>query len=47
MGVQNVMSLSLGEWGAIASYWERAHRKGSLASPPSEQEFDAVVQRLH
>jgi hypothetical protein len=47
MRVHNVMQLSLGEWGAIASYWERAHRKGSMASPPTEREFDDAIQRLH
>ncbi|MFN3746705.1 MAG: hypothetical protein ACK4TL_18540 [Hyphomicrobiaceae bacterium] len=47
MHVPDVMSLSLGEWGAIATYWERVHRKGAVALPPTEAEFDAAVQRLH
>lgn len=42
MGVHDVMSLSLGEWGAIVRHWNKAHGK-SRVDPPTDDEFDAAV----
>lgn len=41
MGVQNVMSLSLGEWLVIAGHWAKAHADKPPA--PSEEEFEEAV----
>lgn len=44
MQVQDVMSLSLGEWVAVRQAWERAHSDGkSNIEPPSDDEFEAAV----
>jgi hypothetical protein len=42
MGVQNVMSLSLGEWAATVRGWNKAHGKEKVA-PPSVEEFQAAM----
>jgi hypothetical protein len=41
MQVQNVMSLSLGEWAAIMRGWNRAH--SDKVDPPSVEEFEAAM----
>jgi len=41
MQVQNVMSLSLGEWTAILRGWNRAH--SDKVDPPSIEEFEAAM----
>lgn len=45
MGVQNVGSLSLGQWAAICRAWNRAHGQ-SRTEAPSEDEFDLAVMRV-
>lgn len=44
MQVQDVMSLSLGEWVAVRQAWERAHSDDKNdVDPPTEDEFDRAV----
>lgn len=42
MGVQDVMSMSLGEWIATVHGWSKAHGKEEVA-PPSVEEFEAAM----
>jgi hypothetical protein len=44
MGVQDPMSLSLGEWAATMRGWNKAHGKEKVA-PPTVEEFEAAMQR--
>lgn len=44
MGVQDVRSLSIGEWGAICRAWRKAHG-GNKPAAPTENEFDDAVMR--
>ncbi|WP_309086467.1 hypothetical protein [Chelativorans sp.] len=39
------MRLSLGEWAAIYTVWQRRHDKKPNVSPPSEEEFDLAIMR--
>lgn len=42
MGIADIGRLSIGEWYAICRRWDKAHG-GSMATPPSEDEFDAAI----
>jgi hypothetical protein len=44
MQVQNVGSLSLGQWMAICRGWNKAHGSTRTA-PPTEDEFDRAVMQ--
>jgi len=43
IGVQKVMSLSLGEWVSVVRGWNKAHGKETVA-PPSVEEFEAAMR---
>ncbi len=44
MGVQNVMSLSLGEWVSVVRGWNKAHGRERVA-PPTVEEFETAMSK--
>lgn len=44
MGIDNVGDLSLGQWAASVTAWNKVHG-ATKAQPPTEEEFDLAVMR--
>lgn len=45
MGIQDVGSLSIGQWAAKVRGWNKAHAPEGDLNPPTREEFEEAVAR--